>query len=308
MKLSTSFLSNNIKIAADLYIPDNYQAGQRLPGIVVSHPMGGVKEQTAGLYASHLAENGFIAIAFDAAYQGASEGLPRFLEDPAQRAEDIRSAVSYLAIRPEVDSERIGALGICASGGYVPFTATTDSRIKAVATVSAADVGRLWREGLGGTGSREALQEMLAEVGRQRTREARGEEQLLVPIVPHTPDDVTPETPVLFREGTDYYRTPRAQHPNSPNKYLFTSIDRITAYSSYDRIELIAPRPLLMIAGSEADTRYFSEQAVARAGANAELFLVAGATHIAMYDVSEYVSQTTDKLVSFFQAGLQAVS
>lgn len=304
MKLATSFLSNNIKIAADLYIPDNYQAGQRLPGIVVSHPMGGVKEQTAGLYASLLAENGFIAIAFDAAYQGASEGLPRFLEDPAQRAEDIRSAVSYLTTREEVDSERIGALGICASGGYVPFTATTDSRIKAVATVSAADVGRLWREGLGGNGSREALQEMLAEVGRQRTREARGEEPLLVPIVPHTPADVTPETPVLFREGTDYYRTPRAQHPNSPNKYLFTSIDRITAYSSYDRIELIAPRPLLMIAGSEADTRYFSEQAVAKAGANAELFLIDGATHIALYDVPEYVSQTTNKLVSFFRAGL----
>lgn len=301
MKTNVSFTSNGLKIAGQLYLPDDYKDGEKRPAVVTSHPFGGVKEQTAGLYAQKLADKGFVTLAFDASYQGESEGEPRYLEDPFTRAEDIKSAVTFLTTRPEVDAERIGALGICASGGYVPYTAQTERRIKAVATVSGADMGQLFREGLGGGGSKEALQAMLEQAGKDRTAEARGEPVHLEHVCPNTPEEVTSETPTLYAEATDYYRTPRAQHPNSTNWFVFRGVDRIAAYSSYDRVDLISPHPLLMIAGTEADTRYFSELAIEKAQEPKELFLIEGATHIDLYDKEQYVGPAVEKLDSFFQ-------
>jgi len=300
MKTNVSFLSNGLKLAGHLYTPDDLQPGEQRPAIVVAHPFGGVKEQTAGLYAAKLAAKGLIALAYDASYQGESEGEPRYLEDPFVRAEDIKSAVDFLANHASVNPQRIGALGICASGGYVPFAAQTERRIRAVATVSAADIGLLYREGLGGHGTPEQLKELLEAVGEQRTREARGEPVRIDPIVPESAD-ISADTPTLFREGSDYYRTPRAQHPNSPNKYVFTSIGRIAAYSSYDHIDLISPHPLLMIAGSEADTRYFSEMAIEKALEPKELVLIEGASHIDLYDKEQFVGPAVEKMVGFFK-------
>ncbi|MFJ2281832.1 alpha/beta hydrolase [Pseudomonas sp. NPDC087803] len=300
MKTNVSFLSNGLKLAGHLYTPANLQPGEQRPAIVVAHPFGGVKEQTAGLYAAKLAANGLIALAYDASYQGESAGEPRYLEDPFVRAEDIKSAVDFLANHASVNPQRIGALGICASGGYVPFAAQTDRRIRAVATVSAADIGLLYREGLGGHGTPEQLKELLEQVNEQRTREARGEPVRIDPIVPETAD-ISEDTPTLFREGSDYYRTARAQHPNSPNKYVFTSIGRIAAYSSYDHIDLISPHPLLMIAGSEADTRYFSEMAIEKALEPKELVLIEGTSHIDLYDKEQFVGPAVEKMVGFFK-------
>ncbi|RON86016.1 alpha/beta hydrolase [Pseudomonas fluorescens] len=300
MKTNVSFLSNGLKLAGHLYTPDDLQPGEQRSAIVVAHPFGGVKEQTAGLYAAKLAAKGLIALAYDASYQGESAGEPRYLEDPFVRAEDIKSAVDFLANHASVNPQRIGALGICASGGYVPFAAQTDRRIRAVATVSAADIGLLYREGLGGHGTPEQLKELLEQVSEQRTREARGEPVRIDPIVPETAD-ISSDTPTLFREGSDYYRTPRAQHPNSPNKYVFTSIGRIAAYSSYDHIDLISPHPLLMIAGSEADTRYFSEMAIEKALEPKELVLIEGASHIDLYDKEQFVGPAVEKMVGFFK-------
>lgn len=304
MKRNATFQSNGLKIAAHLYIPDDYRGCEKRAAIVVSHPFGGVKEQTAGLYAQKLSEQGFVTLAFDASYQGESEGAPRFLEDPFARAEDIRSAVTFLTTLDEVDPMRIGALGICASGGYVPYTAQTERRIKAVATVSGADMGLLFREGLGGGTSKAALDAMLEAAGQDRTEQAKGNPPRLDHIVPNSPDEIPDGTPALYREGCDYYRTPRAQHPNSQNKFVFSGIDKIAAYSSYDHVDLISPHPLLMIAGTEADTRYFSEMAIEKAEEPKELFLIEGATHIDLYDKPQYVDPAVIKMTSFFRQHL----
>lgn len=296
MPETVRFSSKGLQVAGNLYYPESTEGD--LPAIVVSHPFGGVKEQTAGLYAQKLAAKGFVALTFDASYQGESEGEPRFLEDPFTRVEDIRSAVSYLTTVPRVDPDRIGALGICASGGYVANAATTDQRIKAVGTVSAADMGSLYRDGLGGGQSIEQLQEALATAAVDRTAQAGGAEPALAQVVPE-PDEVTSETPTLFAEGSNYYRTSRAQHPNSPNRYVASSIISIATYSSFDHIDLISPRPLLMIAGTAADTRYFSEQAIAAAREPKELYFIDGATHIDLYDKPEYVDPAVEKLAEF---------
>jgi fermentation-respiration switch protein FrsA (DUF1100 family) len=306
---NVTFNSNGLKIAGHLYLPDDYKKGEKRPAIVVGHPLGGVKEQTAGLYAKKLSEKGFIALAFDASYQGESEGEPRFLEDPFARAEDVKSAVTFLETRDEVDQEEIGALGICASGGYVPYAAQTDRRIKAVATVSAADIGDLLRRGTyykaGGT-SEETLEQHLEESNKARIEEAKGMPPPRKHIVPNSPEEVPKDAPTLFREAADYYRTPRAQHPNSQNWMLIRSMDKIAGYSSYDRIDMISPHPLLMIAGTEADTRYFSEMAINKANDPKELFLIKGATHIDMYDRDKYVSPAVEKISGFFSQYLQS--
>lgn len=301
MKFSVTFPSKGLLLAADLHVPDDY-VGHRLPAVVLAHPLGGVKEQTAGLYARRLAREGLAALAFDAAYQGASEGEPRGLEDPFQRVEDIRCAVSYLSTRDDVDPQRIGALGICASGGYVPYAAQTDRRIKAVATVSALDFQSMCFEGLGRTNDPEVADVLLEQAGRLRNAEARGDGIATVPNVPETEAE-TRGMPTLVREAWEYYRTPRGGHPRSTNSSV-RRMDQIAHYNSYTHINMIAPRPILMIAGTEADTRYVSEEAIEKAGEPKELFLVQDATHVDLYDKPEYVQIAVTRLAEFFHKNL----
>lgn len=141
------------KMAGNLYFPKNIENGKKYPAIITVHPGGGVKEQTSGLYAKKLAEQGFITLAYDASHQGDSEGMPRYLENPTERVEDIRSAVDYLTTLPQVDAEKIGVFGICAGGGYALSAAQTEHRIKAVATASAVDIGTTFRQGWNGKGT-----------------------------------------------------------------------------------------------------------------------------------------------------------
>ena len=304
MLRKVTFNNRGLKVAGVLYYPRDYRRGEKRPGIVTGHPTGGVKEQTAGLYSRRLADKGFITLAYDCTYQGESEGEPRHLEDPSARVEDIKSAVSFLSSLEEVDAERIGGLGICASGGYLPFAAQTDRRIKAVATVSAVCLGTMYREGLGGGQSREALAAILDAAAMDRTDQAKGRPPVLQHIVPSTAAEMTKDTPQGFREAFEYYRTPRAQHPNSQNFQVVSSMDLIIGYESYERMNLISPRPLLMIAGTEADTRYFSEKAIGKAQEPKELFLIKGATHVALYDKEEYVGPALSKIESFFKQHL----
>ncbi|KAK0388825.1 hypothetical protein NLU13_5068 [Sarocladium strictum] len=305
---SVSFDSRGIQLFGHLYEPPTASADRRKAAIVVGHPFGGVKEQTAGLHARQLAQAGFVALAFDAAYNGESGGSPRNLEDPYQRADDLRNAVSYLStLDGAVDPSRIGVLGICASGGYVPFAAQSDPRMRAVATVSAACFGDLTRNGnLSDPAAKvtpaqlAGLLEMSADA---RTQVARGGEVQRVQHLPddeaQVPKDLSPTG--MMREAWDYYKTPRGQHPMSTQHEAVLGIGLRANYDSFAFNHLISPRPLLMIVGENADTRYQSERAMEKAKEPKELYVVPGRTHVGLYDNT---SGHMQKLVDFMAESL----
>lgn len=299
MRAPVTFLSHNIRIAGVLHIPDDYD-GRTLPGVVVAHPAGGVKEQTAGRYAEELSRKGFTTLTFDAARQGESEGQPRALEDPFQRAEDIRSAITFLSTRSFVDERHVGILGVCAGGSYVSYAAQTDRRMRAVATVSAVDpAGEL----LADPATRDAL---LNQAGVLRNLEGRGEGAFLTHVNPGTRAEAEawPERS-MFRESYDYYVDGIGKHANSIGWGLL-QFDVLAHFRPFEHIDWIAPRPLLMIAGTEADTRHFSEDAVERAGKTAELFDIEGASHMDLYYKDEFVPTVVDKLTDFYSKHLAA--
>ena len=296
-----SFKNNNLKIAGNLYFPENFDRNKKYPAIVTVHPGGGVKEQVAGHYSKILSESGYITLAFDATYQGESEGEPRYLENPTARVEDVRAAVDFLTTLPYVDKDRIGGLGICAGGGYVLSATKSEHRIKAVATVSAVDIGGMYVKGWDGITPICNAVQMLEAVGQQRNAEANGNDSLYIPWVPENPAEITiPE----FVDAYEYYRTPRAQHPNSPNKLLFTSLDKVFAFSAFERIESLLTQPVLLIAGSNAGSLWFSKDAYDRITGKKELFIVEGANHMDMYDKPEYVSQAVAKMKDFYGKNL----
>jgi uncharacterized protein len=292
-------------IIANLFKPAGLAAGRRYAAVVVTHPFGGVKEQTAGLYAQRLAEEGFIALAYDASYQGESGGEPRLMEVPAQRLDDISCAIDYLVQHPQVDRERIGSLGICAGGSYALCQAQTELRVRAVAAVSTFNLGEARREGMG-TVSYDERMKRLRDAAEARSREASGEPVQLVPVVPDSAANFTERTPQLYREGYDYYRTSRAQHPNSPNRYVLSSVPQQMAFFPFEQLETISPRPLLVIAGSKADTLFWSQQVYQKAKEPKELFVVEGATHIDLYDRPQFVTPAVAKLKEFFGRHLTA--
>ncbi|PSJ61501.1 alpha/beta hydrolase [Pseudaminobacter soli (ex Li et al. 2025)] len=302
MKTDVRFDSAGLKLAGHLYIPDDGVQG-RHPAIVVSHPASGVKEQAAGRYAERLARLGYVTLAFDAAYQGESEGEPRGLEDPAHRVEDIKAAVSFLSAHHAVDADRIGALGICASGGYVISAAATDRRIKAVATVSGVDIARQFRHGADGTQPPAVIQSMLDAAAAARTAEARGEDMGTFPIFPATEQEARAGGRHVF-EGWEYYRTDRARHPRSAKAFTWNSVDRLASFDAFRFIDMIAPRPLLMIVGTEAVTSWMASEAYIAAREPKEVYWIDGATHVSLYDKDEHVTPAIARLEAFFKGNL----
>jgi fermentation-respiration switch protein FrsA (DUF1100 family) len=305
---SVSFRNKAVEIAGHLHLPDDFSEDKTYPAIVGIHPAGGVKEQTIGLYAKRLAAHGFVTLVYDSSYQGASGGEPRLLEDPTTRVEDARCGADFLTTLPFVDTERMGVFGICAGGGYAISVAQTERRFKALATVSAAPMGESVRAFMGHTVPAAEHIRTLNMVANQRTAEARGEEPQYAPFVPERLEDIDENTPDMLREGYDYYRTPRGAHPNSKGRFLLTSMDKMYAFSTFDLIPELLTQPMLLIAGSKADTKLFSDQAYELSNGPKELFVVDGATHIAMYDVPEYVDQAVAKLAEFYSKNLADIS
>jgi len=297
-----SYEINGLKIAANVYTPAGYDANKAkaYPAVCIAHPNGGVKEQVAGLFAQRLAENGYITIAADAAYQGGSEGAPRYTDDPANRVEDIHRMVDIISQYPGVDPDRIAALGICGGGGYTIKTAQSEKRFKAVATLSMFNTGDVRKNGLNDSQA-DTIQQRLAEATEARAREAAGGkvayttgwDNLTVAAAEKLDDG-------LYKDGYFYYAVNYA-HPRSQTSYTISSLLNLVNFNAVDNAELIN-QPLLMMAGSEADTLYMTQEVFKAATGtdNKELFLVKGARHIETYWAPEYVNQEVSKLVNFY--------
>ncbi|WP_221938214.1 alpha/beta hydrolase [Corallococcus sp. Z5C101001] len=185
---SITFRSGPYTLAGNLHLPGNFTESRKYPAIVAVHPAGGVKEQVARLYASKLALEGFVALTYDASFQGESSGEPRYIEDPSARVEDILAAVDHLTTLPFVQSEHLGVLGICAGGGYAINAAMMDSRLKAVGGVSAVNIGASVRLGWAGTTSPAQALGLRDAGSTRRTAEHRGEDIAYMPLAPASPD------------------------------------------------------------------------------------------------------------------------
>ena len=301
---------NGLDISANVYTPANYDAKKKYPAIVVAHPNGGVKEQVAGLYAQRLAEKGYITIAADAAYQGASGGKPRNVDKPAYRIEDIHGMADFITRYPGVDVARLGLLGICGGGGYSLAAAQTDKRFKSIATVSMFNSGRVRRNGYVDS-QLDTIQERLRQASAARAQEVTGGYSrphhemtggnVLYAGDANLTDEQIAKLPFdLYRQGYHYYWKTHA-HPGSTFKYTMSSLLDLMRWDATDQIELIH-QPLLMIAGSKADSLYMTEDAFAKATGtkDKELFKIDGATHIETYWVPKYVAAAMDKLTAFF--------
>ncbi len=301
-KKNVRFYARGLQVAGILNIPEGAEEKKQNPAIVCVHPGSSCKDQTAGLYAEKLAEQGYVTLAFDASYQGESEGAPRYIEEPAARVEDIRSAVDYVTTLPYIDEERIGVLGVCAGGGYAVNAAMTERRIKAVGTVVGANIGRLNRESnpIG----------VLEAIGKQRTAEARGAEEMITNWIPKNQEELAAAgmTDIDIVEAVEYYTTPRGQSVNSPNKLNFTSMGSVIGFDAFHLADTLLTQPLQIIVGSKQgafgsykDGHELYEKA---ASEKKDLLVVEGASHYDLYDQPEPVKIAVEKLTSFYNENL----
>ena len=295
-----------MKVAGNLFIPRNLDRSARHPAIVVGHPMGAVKEQSANLYATKMAEQGFVTLSIDLSFWGESEGLPRNAVSPDIYAEDFSAAVDFLGARPFVDRNRIGAIGICGSGSFVISAAKIDPRMKAIATVSMYDMGAASRHALKRSLTVEQRKQMIAEAAERRYVEFTGGETRYTSGTVH---ELKPDTHPIQREFFDFYRTsrgeftPKSSSPELTTHPTLTSSVKFMNFYPFNDIETISPRPMLFVTGDSAHSREFSEEAYRLAAEPKELFIVAGAGHVDLYDRVTLIP--FDKLTSFFTTHLK---
>ncbi|MCR4623085.1 MAG: alpha/beta hydrolase [Alphaproteobacteria bacterium] len=291
-----------ITLVGDLYIPKN-KSGEKMPAVAISGPFGAVKEQSSGLYAQTIAENGFVTLAFDPSYTGESGGEPRSVASPDINTEDFGAAVDFLSNHPNVDHEKIGILGICGFGGFALNAAAIDTRIKATVASTMYDMTRVSARGYNDSVDKNARYEMKQKLNTQRTDDFKNGTYAKAPGLP---EKLTGTEPPFVKDYFGYYKTPRGFHSRSINSNgnwnTTSSLSMINmpilSYSNEIR------SPVLMIHGEKAHSRYFSEDAFKRLkGSNKELLIVKDANHVDLYDNLEKIP--FEKIVEFFRNNLK---
>lgn len=295
-----------MNIAGNLYLPKDMDKSKKHAAIIVGHPTGAVKEQSADLYAVKMAERGFVTMSVDLAFWGGSDGQPRNAVAPELYAETFSAAVDYLGTGPFADREKIGAIGICGSGSFAISAAKIDPRLKAVATISMYDMGAANRNGLNHSLTLAQRKQIIADAAEQRYVEFQGGATKYTSGTVH---EITEKSNPIEREFYDFYRTPRGEFTPAGSSPLLTTHPTLSSntkfmnFYPFNDIETISPRPLLFITGDQAHSKEFSEDAYKRAAEPKELYYVAGAGHVDLYDRVELIP--FDKLESFFKANLK---
>lgn len=295
-----------MNIAGNLYLPKDMDKSKKHAAIIVGHPMGAVKEQSADLYAVKMAERGFVTMSVDLAFWGGSDGQPRNAVAPELYAETFSAAVDYMGTGPFADREKIGAIGICGSGSFAISAAKIDPRLKAVATISMYDMGAANRNGLNHSLTLAQRKQIIADAAEQRYVEFQGGATKYTSGTVH---EITEKSNPIEREFYDFYRTPRGEFTPTGSSPLLTTHPTLSSntkfmnFYPFNDIETISPRPLLFITGDQAHSKEFSEDAYKRAAEPKELYYVAGAGHVDLYDRVELIP--FDKLESFFKANLK---
>lgn len=293
--------------AADLYLPPGFDASVQYPTIVSTHPIGSCKEQTSGnIYAAALAEAGYVVLAFDASFQGASGGTPRLIEDPAIRVSDIRFAIDYLVTLPYVDENRIGAIGVCGGGAYTIHAAMTDHRIRALTSITGVNFGRLIREAFSEFNPVGAMEAM----GKQRTAEAQGAARHVIDYLPPSVEAGKQMglNDIDVLEATEYYKTARGQQPNGATSGLFSFNSAAMGWDAFLHAEVLLTQPLLVVIGDKPGGfgayRDGWEIYGRAASQSKEIFVAEGWSHYDLYDKPEPVALALEKIVPFFREHL----
>ncbi|MEX5549639.1 alpha/beta hydrolase [Pseudomonas pergaminensis] len=291
-------------VAGNLFVPKHLAPSSKNAAIIVGHPMGAVKEQSANLYATKMAEQGFVTLSLDLSFWGASAGEPRNAVLPDLYSEAFSAAVDYLGTRPMVDRERIGVIGICGSGSFAIAAAKIDPRLKAIATVSMYDMGAANRNGLKRGVTLAQRQQVMLQAANQRYVEFQGGNTV---YTGGTPQTLTGDA--VGDEFYDFYRTPRGAFtpagasPQNTTRPTLTSNVKFMNFYPLNDIETLSPRPLLLIAGANAHSLEFSEDAYQRAAEPKELVIIPDAGHVDLYDRVSLIP--FDKLTSFFRSNLK---
>ncbi|HDZ8884401.1 alpha/beta hydrolase [Aeromonas dhakensis] len=305
--LNLTYQNLGWQTAADLYLPPDFDEQKRYPAIVSTHPIGSCKEQTAGnVYAKGLAAAGFVVLVHDASFQGASGGEPRFIEDPAIRVSDIRFAVDYLQSLSYVDSDRIGAIGVCGGGAYTIHAGITDHRLKALVSITGVNYGRLICEGF----AQFKPLELAQSIARMRTAQAQGDATEPADLLPASVAAATAAgiTDIDVLEATEYYKTARGQQPHGATRQLMSFTGAAMGWDAFLHAEVLLTQPLMVVIGDKAGgfgAYRDGWEIYGRAASTDKHIVVAeGWSHYDLYDKPEPVAIAMASLVPFFQRTL----
>lgn len=289
-----------LMIAGDLYTAKNLDKSGKYEALIVGAPYGGVKEQGPCVYANELAQRGFVVLTFDPCYMGESAGEPRRVSSPDMFSENISAGVDYLGLLSYVDRDKIGAIGICGSGGFSLSAAAMDMRIKAVVTASMYDISYAARAGQ----TPEQITDNKRRLSLQRWVDAEKGYPEYIPSYPEEPAaDIPAKMQGIWREFFEFYATKRGHHPNACGGFTTTSDLSFINYPLLAHIDEISPRPILFIVGEQAESRFFSEVAFENAHEPKEMMVIPNCNHVDLYD--DVTKIPFDKIECFLKENLK---